>query len=117
MRRNDIVLVDDHGWCMYGRINRVVDVDYAEVIDCGKYVRILHKSRFEIHNHYKGYPGRKPKHFCRMPTLRKLKQITSQYNKTVWKKYRKKGEGIELWGGVDERIQQRETDHGRGQTA
>lgn len=93
MRRNDIVACDDNGWVFYGRINRVVDAEHAEVIDCGKFVRILHCSKFEIANDYKGYRTHKG-HLVRMTTLRRLKQITSQYNKTVWKKYRKKGENI-----------------------
>ena len=100
MRRNDIVLCDDNGWMMYGRINRVVDAEHAEVIDCGKYVRIRHKSQFEIKNDYKGYYDRNG-HLVRMTTLRRLKQITSQYNKTVWKKYRKNGEMISQSGGLN----------------
>jgi hypothetical protein len=91
MKRNDIVLVDKGSpQRLYGRIIRIIDSEHAEIIDCGKFCRILHKDTFEIDNDYSGYwmfhNGKERWYW--MPTIRKLKQITAFYNPNVFKKNR-----------------------------
>lgn len=90
MKRNDICYRKDD--IMYGRINRKIDADHFEVIDCGRFVSILHRDDIVLINDYNGYwsnRGSKPPVFIRMSSLRKLKQRAARYDKTVWKKYRK----------------------------
>lgn len=90
MKRNDIVLIgDDNQFLFYGRIVKVLPNDYFLTIDCGKYCFIIHKDSLKLDNNYKGFTDKYTKRFIRMPTLRKLKQMASQYNKKVWKKNRK----------------------------
>lgn len=99
IRRNDIVVYkhDPGFWAPYGRVNRVIDEGHVEVIDCGKYIRILPVEDLEVHNFYRGYWDtagvlrEKFPVFRRMVSLRKLKQMTSNYNDQVWKRKRKKG--------------------------
>lgn len=85
MKRNDVVLVGKPDmYNFYGRINRMVDSYHAEVICCGKHFQIYPIYDLRLDNAYKG------NEHGRMPTLRKLKQMASQYNNKVWKKNRKR---------------------------
>lgn len=94
MKRNDVVFVGS----FYGRINRKVDDEHYEIVDAGRYFRILHVSEFEHTPEYKGkwsswnhrdeFVPDNPK-FYRMHSLRKLKQLAARFDKKVWKKHRK----------------------------
>lgn len=86
MKRNDVVLVgpiDMHNF--YGRINRMIDDQFAEVIYCGRNWGVKRIVDLKVDD-YKGYieDGR----YHRMPTLRKLKQMAARYDKRVWKRRR-----------------------------
>lgn len=134
MKRNDVVFVRS----FYGRINRKIDEENYEIVDCGGHFESRHISEFELTKDYKGYwtyytpdiPEWRydciqkkyhvpdvdeygvdwgyvhvpyvvwPQHFVeyeegcidstykrfvKMPSLRKLKQNASRYNKKVWK--------------------------------
>lgn len=93
-RRNDVVFKTNESHIMYGRVNRRIDENHVEVIDCGRYVTVYHIDELTVDNDYTGYidtygPLRKRYPvFRRMPTLRQLKQRAAYYNKAVWKRFR-----------------------------
>lgn len=111
-RRNDIVLpANGDMYRFYGRVNRRLDADHVEVIDCGKYILIYKDSELELHNDYWGFDDVRRRYnldtdqdeivWCRtrwMPSLRRLKQRAAYYQKAVWKKCRKQGEQINYCG-------------------
>lgn len=87
LRRNDIVLVgNDKSYRFYGRINCVLSNDMYEVIYCGSNWGIVPINELEYTPEYSGYmdKGRR----IRMPSLRKLKQAASRYDKRVWRRNR-----------------------------
>lgn len=96
LRRNDVVLVpsirdgvpDYSGFRMYGRVWRRVSPDEVEVIDCGKYVQVFRDEWLEKSDYKGSFFFHRPELFNRMPTLRRLKQITAFYNPQVWRKKR-----------------------------
>jgi hypothetical protein len=88
LRRNDIVVpIKNDGYVFFGRVNRVIG-NRIEVIDCGKCIINAPMSDYKKEN-YKGYwendMDGNPKRYQKMPTLRKLKQITSRYNPGILK--------------------------------
>lgn len=111
LKRNDVVTEVSASWAMYGRVNRVFRDGTIEVICCGKNIKrdfpeawqkVYYTGRSELVHNYKmdknGYAmcdqegnliilASYPR-FYPMPSLRKLKQMASRYNKKVWKKYR-----------------------------
>lgn len=89
LKRNDVVMPVEGSWRFYGRINRILPDGRYEVIDCGKYITAYHGHELEVHNDYKGrWTTWGKRQWVRMPSLRKLKQITAWYNKAAWKRYR-----------------------------
>lgn len=90
MKRNTIVSrKKDTGFILFGRVSRVFPDGNIEVIDCGKMITVGPPSDFNVED-YKGKPDYfKPNVFHYMPSLRKLKQMATRYDKTVWKKHRK----------------------------
>jgi hypothetical protein len=96
MKRNTIVYSKhDDMVALYGRVNRIFSDGMVETIDCGKFIRVSHPDDLVVVEGYKGrwetsyYEDSVNLRFHRMPTLRKLKQMTSCFDKTVWKKHRK----------------------------
>jgi hypothetical protein len=98
VKHNDIVQGPSDGgtWGPYGRVSRFIDTEHVEVIDVLRYCTIYHVNDLTVHNDYKGRDERRIDslgyeyytwHW--MPTLRKLKQMRSHYDRTVWKKVRK----------------------------
>lgn len=114
LKRNDIVCEKDVDWVVYGRVNRVIDAETVEWIDCCKHINISKMSDLTLANDYKGFwmsvkvfnrdkDGNiiyldgwmddeslicsfMQDRFVRMPTLRKLKQIASNYaGRNVWR--------------------------------
>lgn len=96
MKRNDIVYYNkDDCFKPYGRINKTVSDTHVQVIDCGKFVRILPICDLTLVENYTGYwycsgNGCATERFHRMPTLRRLKQMTARYDPSVWKHKKKK---------------------------
>lgn len=104
LRRNDIVVeLDPKGapWSPYGRVNRRIDATHVEVIDCCKHCTVYADVDLKKVIDYTGYDRVKKRYdpvtdediilavyTLRMPSLRKLKQLASRYNKRVWRKYR-----------------------------
>lgn len=111
LKRNDVVSNVDGGWQSYGRVNRVFRDGTIEVIDCGKsvtvdfpeawqkeyytgYSHLVHKFKkddygtIELDENHNYVILASYTRFHPMPTLRKLKQMASKYNKQVWKKHR-----------------------------
>lgn len=92
MKRNDIVGDRDAQWVMYGRVNRVLDAEHVEVIDCGRMFRKVRISDLEVFNDYRGFwdtSGRVRERypvFIRMPSLRRLKQMALRHNPSVFRK-------------------------------
>lgn len=111
-RRNDIVMsAEKEMYRFYGRVNRRIDSEHVEVIDCGRYVIIYRDDELELHNDYSGYDDVRRRYdpvadedvivWCRtrhMPTLRHLKQMAAYYNPGVWRKYRQHGADIRYHG-------------------
>lgn len=90
MRRNDVVLVGKPDmWNFYGRINRLVGCDRAEVIYCGRNWGEFVLADLRLANDYRGYTDHNGR-FERMPSLRKLKQMAARYDKNVWRRNRRK---------------------------
>jgi hypothetical protein len=96
MRRNTIVDVGGEDLFIPGRVVRCVDESHVVVIDVWKHERTYHVSEIKEID-YKGTYGFRhepyneygnPVRFYRMPSLRKLKQMRSWFDKTVWKKNR-----------------------------
>lgn len=114
LKRNDIVCEKDVAWVVYGRVNRVIDAETVEWIDCCKQINISKMSDLVLANDYKGrheeiriynrdrygeiiYPDNWMNdenvlyklvfnRFYRMPTLRKLKQRASHYaGRNAWR--------------------------------
>lgn len=113
-RRNDIVLpANGEMYRFYGRVNRRIDADHVEVIDCGKHITIYKDSELELHNDYWGYSDIRYRYdpdsdrdeivWSRtrwIPSLRRLKQRAAYYQPAVWKKYRKQGHQIRYYQGL-----------------
>lgn len=81
-------------WSPYGRVNRFINNEYVEVIDCSKHVVVYHIDEVEAVD----YDGRwdtagavreKFPVFVWMPSMRKLKQMRAHHDKLIWKKNRK----------------------------
>lgn len=118
IKRNSIVFCTADGgfWSPYGRVVTIKD-DMAFVIDCGRYARWIYLKDLKEITDYQGRwdMRRKPEYFNYelrknmtaqeevdfeeamtyevwqwMPTLRKLKQMTSGYQPKVFKKNREK---------------------------
>lgn len=115
LRRNQVVMeAKPEMFRFYGRVNRRIDDERVEVIDCGKHVTVYRNDELEVVD-YEGYwdtvrtkiPGTATEYsedlqewfghqfaewevWRPMPSLRRLKQRASCYNKSVWKKNRKK---------------------------
>lgn len=97
LRRNDVVIKkngDANGHAFYGRVLGRIDFDHVEVIDTGKYVNIYADEDLELSDYRgyldDGYSSLRIKYpvYRRMPSLRKLKQARSYYDKRIWKKNR-----------------------------
>lgn len=114
LKRNDIVCEKDVSWVVYGRVNRVIDAETVEWIDCCKQINISKMSDLVLSNDYKGfsdtirvyncdefgniiYPDNwngdigvllkmEIHRFRHMTTLRKLKQRASHYvGRNAWR--------------------------------
>jgi hypothetical protein len=95
LRRNDIVMErKDEFFSPFGRVIERIDPDHVRVICCTKHDTI-HRDT-DLHRViYKGMwdtkfdpeqDGRVETHFRSMPSLRRLKQMRSYYDKRVWRR-------------------------------
>ena len=83
------------GWSPYGRVNRFINDEYVEVVDCTRHVVVYHISEIKATNYNGRWEVTGPLReqypvFNRMPSMRKLKQMRAGYDKLIWKKNRKK---------------------------
>lgn len=91
----------------YGRISRMIGKYHAEVLDCGRYRSIYAIKDLEEVTDYTGYTetrrvnGQEFLIHYPMTSLRRLKQMSRQYDKFVWKKNRPKNLEEETWPNSD----------------
>lgn len=107
MRRNDVVGLKADSYIMYGRIVRFIGKQHVEVVDCGRFRSIYHVDDVEPFPDYTGYVETRRVNdqefqiYHRMPGLRKLKQMSRQYDEFVWKRNRPKNLEEETWPNSD----------------
>lgn len=96
LRRNDVVDVGGAtGWFVPGRVVSRIDDSHVRVIDVFKHDKVYRDEDVEKVDYRGCYRyGRGPETpfpiFDRMPTLRRLKQQRSFYDKSVWKRHTNK---------------------------
>jgi hypothetical protein len=100
IKPRDVIYNNKDAPCLvYGRVSRILANGRVETIDCGRFVRICDPKDLTVADYAGYWDGEqhgatevriKFPVWQAMPSLRKLKAMAARYDKSVWKKHRKR---------------------------